>query len=85
MGNVVHAERAEMVAIVRLRRGVVGECRRVSHLVPLPETGPIPTELSALCGAPIDPHDAEVLDGIAGMPCEACLARQARRACRQLR
>lgn len=85
MGNLVQAERAEMVAIVRLRRGVVGECRRVSHLVPLPETGPIPGELSALCGTTINPHDAEVLDGIAGMPCEACLARQARRACLLLR
>ncbi|GHF85392.1 hypothetical protein FHX82_002401 [Amycolatopsis bartoniae] len=85
MGNLVHAEpAAELLAVIRLRRGVVGECRRVSHIVPLPARGPIPEELVALCGAVILPAQAEVLDGIAGMPCEACLARQARRACRYL-
>jgi hypothetical protein len=85
MGNVIHAEPTELVAIVRLRRGVVGECKRVSHLVPLPAEGPIPERLLAVCGEVILPAQAEVLDGIAGMPCEACLARQARRACRALR
>lgn len=86
MGNVVvHAEPTELVAIIRLRRGVVGECKRVSHLVPLPAEGPIPEQLTAFCGEPIIPADAEVLNGITGMPCETCLARQARRACRALR
>ncbi|TNC21915.1 hypothetical protein [Amycolatopsis alkalitolerans] len=79
MGNVIHAQPAELVAVIRLRRGVVGERRRVSHLVPLPAEGPIPSELTAVCGEVIAPAQAEVLNGVCGMPCEACLARQARR------
>ncbi|MTD57353.1 hypothetical protein [Amycolatopsis pithecellobii] len=85
MGNVIHAEPTDLLAVIRLRRGVVGECRRVSHLVPLPAEGPIPMQLTALCGEIILPSDAEVLNRIGGMPCEACLARQARREYRALR
>jgi hypothetical protein len=85
MGNLVHAEPTELVAVIRLRRGVVGECKRVSHIVPLPAEGPIPERLIAVCGEIIIPAEAEVLEGITGMPCEACLTRQARRACRALR
>ncbi|WP_210718419.1 hypothetical protein [Amycolatopsis acididurans] len=84
MGNLVHAETAELVAVVRLRRGVVGECKRVSHIVPIPEHGPIPSHLTALCGELILPEQAEVLSGVSGMPCEACLARSSRRDCRWL-
>lgn len=80
MANVVYAEPAEeVVAIVRLRRGVVGERRRVCHLVPIPGSGPVPGELLALCGEPIAPGDAEVMNRVCGMPCEACLARSSRR------
>lgn len=75
MGNVVHAGPAELVAVVRLRRGVVGERRRVCHIVAIPEHGPIPAELSALCGETILPAQAEVMGRVCGMPCEACLAR----------
>ncbi|WP_236796900.1 hypothetical protein [Amycolatopsis sp. GM8] len=85
MGNVIHAEPAELVAVIRLRRGVVGECRRVSHLVPLPAEGPIPEQLIAVCGEIILPAHAEVLNGIGGMPCEACLGRQSRRQHQALR
>jgi hypothetical protein len=85
MGNVIHAEPTEVMAVVRLRRGVTGECKRVSHLVPIPDYGPIPSQLEAVCGELILPGDAEVLDRISGMPCEACLARSARRSCHQLR
>ncbi|HVV10305.1 hypothetical protein [Amycolatopsis sp.] len=84
MGNVIHAEPTEVVAVVRLRRGVAGECKRVSHLVPIPDSGPIPEYLTAFCGELIIPGDAEVLDRICGMPCEACLTRSARRAHRRL-
>lgn len=79
MGNLVYAERAELMAVVRLRRGVVGERRRVCHIVPIPGSGPVPDRLHALCGEPIAPGDAEVLNRIAGMPCEACLVASTRR------
>ncbi|MEV4050391.1 hypothetical protein AB0J55_04315 [Amycolatopsis sp. NPDC049688] len=65
-----------MLALVRLRRGVVGESRRVCHLIPVP-AGPVPGHLTALCGEPIFPADAEVLDGLRGMPCHPCLLRSA--------
>ncbi|GLY69463.1 hypothetical protein [Amycolatopsis taiwanensis] len=78
MGNLVYAETAEVMAVVRLRRGVVGERRRVCHIVPIPDAGPIPHQLRALCGEAIVPGDAEVLNRIAGMPCEACLGASTR-------
>jgi hypothetical protein len=84
MGNIVHAEPTEVVAVVRLRRGVVGERRRVCHIVRIPDEGPIPEELIALCGEPIAPSRAEVLNRICGMPCEACLARSSRNRYRHL-
>jgi hypothetical protein len=84
MGNVIQAELTEIVAVVRLRRGVASERKRVSHLVPIPDYGPIPAELVAMCGELIVPGDAEVLERIGGMPCEACLARSTRRRCHQL-
>lgn len=62
-----------MLALVRLRRGVVGESRRVCHLIPVPAPGAVPAELTALCGEAIRPGEAEVLDGLRGMPCHACL------------
>lgn len=80
----MHAEPTQVVAVVRLRRGVAGERRRVCHLVPVPDCGPIPHELVALCGEPITPADAEVLGRICGMPCEACLTRSSRQRYRAL-
>nr|WP_307796374.1 hypothetical protein [Amycolatopsis sp. 195334CR] len=61
--------------IVRLRRGIVGETRRVCHLVPASAGS---TELSALCGEVIQPGQADLLDGLRGMPCDRCLAQSAR-------
>ncbi|WP_230425175.1 hypothetical protein [Prauserella cavernicola] len=64
--------------VVRLRRGVVGETRRVCHLVPVPDVSETPTEITALCGERILPGQAELLSGFRGMPCETCLALSAR-------
>lgn len=71
-------EPGEAVAVVRLRRGVVGETRRVCHVVPLPGSQPVPEELTALCGERIRPGQAEVLATFTGMPCEVCLATAVR-------
>ncbi|QFU89360.1 hypothetical protein [Amycolatopsis sp. YIM 10] len=63
--------------IVRLRRGIVGETRRVCHLVPATSPG-VPAELSALCGEVIQSGQADLLPGLRGMPCDRCLAQSAR-------
>ena len=63
----------QALAVMRLRRGVVGESRRVSHVVPIPAAEPLPAELTALCGSRIDPRQSEVLSTISGMPCELCV------------
>jgi hypothetical protein len=54
---------------------MVGESRRTCHLVPLPETGTMPSYLTTFCGLHIAPGAGEVLNAPAGMPCEPCLAR----------
>ncbi|SFQ67503.1 hypothetical protein SAMN05421810_11280 [Amycolatopsis arida] len=72
----------ELVAMVRLRRGVVGESRRVCHVVPVPDPWQargLPERLTALCGEHIVVEQAELLPGLAGMPCEPCLLRSAPR------
>jgi hypothetical protein len=66
--------------LVRLKsRGphgvMVGESRRVCHLVPLPQGNDAPEVLRAYCGQEIAQGTAELLDGMSGMPCEPCLAR----------
>lgn len=68
------------ILLVRLKpRGpggaVIGESRRVCHLVPVPQSGDVPEVLRAYCGQEIPPGTAELLDGMSGMPCEPCLAR----------
>jgi hypothetical protein len=68
-------ERGEALALVRLRRGVVGESRRVCHLIPVPSDQQVPEYLTALCGELVFPGEAEVLDRICGMPCQSCLLR----------
>ncbi|WP_225978509.1 hypothetical protein [Gandjariella thermophila] len=67
------AEQALMV--MRLRRGVVGESRRVSHVVPVPGDGAWPEKLTALCGERITGRQAEVLTTATGMPCVHCVSR----------
>ncbi|WP_051442324.1 hypothetical protein [Saccharomonospora iraqiensis] len=67
-------EPGEAVAVVRLRRGIVGETRRVSHVLPVPRPGLVPDELAAFCGARLQPGQAEWLPSLTGMPCERCLS-----------
>ncbi|WP_307722915.1 hypothetical protein [Gandjariella thermophila] len=62
-----------VLLLVRLRRGIVGEARRVVHLVPVP-TEHVPAVLTAYCGAEIVPGTAEVLSCFTGVPCTPCLA-----------
>jgi hypothetical protein len=73
-----------LLVFVRFRSGVVGETRRIVHLVPLPqlvETTPggtpaqPPDRLVALCRQTFAPGDAEQLNEPRGMPCEVCLLR----------
>jgi hypothetical protein len=60
----------------RLPNGeVVGESRRVCHLVPVPNVVDVPEVLRAYCGQQIAPGTAERLNRVCGMPCEPCLAR----------
>jgi predicted transcriptional regulator len=68
------------ILLVRLRPQqpngvVVGETRRVCHLVPVPDSHEVPEALQAYCGAGIAPGTAELLSEMSGMPCEPCLAR----------
>jgi hypothetical protein len=58
--------------LVRLRNGVVGETRRVVHVVPLDEEHVLPDGLVTCCRLVIRPGTAERIDGYAGMPCEGC-------------
>jgi hypothetical protein len=61
------------VLLVRLRFGVVGESRRVVHVVPAPQNATtVPAVLTALCGEQIRPGTAEVLPELGGMPCGPC-------------
>lgn len=55
--------------------GVVGETKRVSHLVVLPDRDHLEDRISACCGASFGPGELELLDRVQGMPCELCLAR----------
>ena len=71
----VMVEQGEALALVRLRRGVVGESRRVCHLIPVPVDQAVPEYLTALCGELVFPGEAEVLETICGMPCHSCMAR----------
>lgn len=56
---------------VRFRRGIVGETQRSVHLVPTP-VGDMPIVLVALCDTQFGPGQAELLDGLRGMPCVRC-------------
>lgn len=63
------------VLLVRFRPGVVGLTRRVVHVVPMPDGGAVPEQLTANCGLVIDRAQVELLDGPVGSPCELCLLR----------
>lgn len=68
------------LVFVRFRAGVVGESRRAVHLMflhaRLSDSAAIPDRarvLTALCGQPFSPGEAEILPSKGGMPCETCL------------
>lgn len=52
----------------------VGERARVAHLVPVQEGASRPERLATCCGAEFGPGELELLDRVAGMPCEVCLS-----------
>ena len=70
-------ESDSVYALVRLRRGVVGESRRTCHLVLIAAVESIPGSLTALCGEEFFAGQADLLADPAGMPCERCLAQAA--------
>jgi hypothetical protein len=61
------------VLLVRLLPGLVGESRRVVHVVPVVNAEEVPPVLVAYCGEPIERGTAEVLPDMVGMPCERCV------------
>jgi hypothetical protein len=62
-----------VMLMVRFRKGVVGETRRVCHLIPLPVGHELPSVLTTYCSVEIGPGEAELLRSAEGMPCEPCL------------
>lgn len=62
------------ILLVRLRRGVVGETKRIVHVVPIPDPDVMPEELTAYCGARFTPGAIELLSEPTGIPCVSCLA-----------
>jgi len=68
----------EVTALVRYRRGVVGESKRTVHLVPITgstlDVTQVPGVIEALCGLVFSPGEAEALPEISGMPCVDCMA-----------
>ena len=73
--GVTAPESDSVYALVRLRRGVVGESRRTCHLVVIAAVDRIPGSLTALCGEEIFAGQADLLADPAGMPCERCLVQ----------
>ncbi len=62
------------VVAVRLRPRVAGGQRqRTIHLIPIPETDVVPSELRTYCNLPIRSGEAELVRVFAGMPCIACV------------
>jgi hypothetical protein len=61
------------VLLVRLLPGLIGESRRVVHVVPLPAGSGVLEVPTAYCGEQIEAGTAEVLGEFGGMPCERCV------------
>lgn len=61
------------IFLVRPRPGVVGERKRIVHVVRAPENESVPERCTTYCGAEFDVDDVELLDRPRGMPCESCL------------
>jgi len=67
------------LVFARIKQGLVGETRRVSHVFGLPEGGGVPERLTALCGASFLPGVLELMAQWTGLPCEPCTLRMADR------
>lgn len=65
------------IVLVRLRHDIPGirQSQRAVHVVPADATNEPDSPWKTWCGTSIAPSDAEVLDGITGMPCERCMAQ----------
>jgi hypothetical protein len=61
------------VMLVRLLPGVVGEARRVVHVVPVDEGMGIGPTLKTYCGELLDLDQVEQLEHPSGMPCPPCV------------
>jgi hypothetical protein len=59
--------------LARPVQGSVGERDRLTHLVYVPEMRTRSAFARACCGRAFGPGELELLDRVAGMPCEACL------------
>lgn len=64
---------AARLLLARPLEGTVGERERVTHLVYFPEVRNRIKLARACCGRAFGPGELELLDGVTGMPCEACL------------
>lgn len=53
--------------------GLVGETRRVCHVIALLDDDTVPRTLTALCGQSFPPCVLEQMPAWAGMPCEMCV------------
>jgi hypothetical protein len=62
------------ILLVRYRVGVVGESRRVVHVVPMANARPIPEVLNTYCGERLPLGTVDLLDRPRGMSCTTCLA-----------
>jgi hypothetical protein len=56
------------ILLVRYRVGVVGESRRVVHIVPLADAGTVPEVLATYCGEGIPLGTVDLLDRPRGDP-----------------
>lgn len=64
---------AARLLLARPVQGSVGERERVTHLVYVPEMRTRSALARACCGRAFGPSELELLDRVAGMPCEGCL------------
>lgn len=62
----------QLVVFARYKPGLVGESRRISHVLTVPTSPPLPSPLTALCGQTFPPNVLELLPAWAGMPCLRC-------------
>lgn len=72
-GAAMNTDDTPIQILVRYLPGVVGESRRVIHVVRITNVAEIPDVLVALCGERIRPGVAEQLYAPIGAPCNVCL------------